>query len=105
MQVWAVRPELFPGVEGLKPMGNPGDIVPQILDETVVDRWLDVTSEQAREHSLALARRGLFAGQSSGAYLEGVRRAAEEAGSGRIVTVLNDLGERYLSSSLWETSA
>jgi len=104
IQIWSIRPEIFPGIEGLKPLGHPGDIVPKILDETVIDRWIDVTSEEAKAHSLALAREGIFAGQSSGAYLEGVLRAGLEAGEGVIVTVLSDLGERYISTSLWETS-
>jgi S-sulfo-L-cysteine synthase (O-acetyl-L-serine-dependent) len=102
IQVWAIRPEVFPGIEGLKPLGHPGDIVPKILDETVIDRWVDVTSEEAKAHSLALARQGIFAGQSSGGYLEGVRRAGLEAGEGVIVTVLSDLGERYISTPLWD---
>ena len=102
IQVWAIRPEIFPGIEGLKPLGHPGDIVPKILDETVIDRWVDVTSEEAKAHSLALAREGIFAGQSSGGYLEGVRQAGLDAGEGVIVTVLSDLGERYISTPLWE---
>jgi cysteine synthase B len=105
IEIWAVRPEVFPGVEGLKPLGHPGDIVPRILDESVIDRWIDVTSERSREHSRALAARGLFAGQSSGAYLEGVLQAGREAGRARIVTVLSDFGERYLSTPLWEGTA
>jgi cysteine synthase B len=102
IQVWAVRPEIFPGIEGLKPLGHPGDIVPEILDESVIDRWVDVSSEEAKRNAHALAREGIFAGQSSGAYLEGVRRAAMEAGEGVIVTILSDLGERYMSTPLWE---
>jgi cysteine synthase B len=101
IEVWSIRPEVFPGIEGLKPLGHPGDIVPAILDESVVDRWIDVTSEEARDHARSLAREGLFAGQSSGAYLEGVRRAARERPDGVIVTVLSDFGERYLSTPLW----
>jgi cysteine synthase B len=102
IQVVSVRPEVFPGVEGLKPLGHPGDIVPKILDESVVDRWVDVTSEEAREHAKKLAREGLFVGQSSGAYLEGVLRAGQDAERGVIVTVFSDFGERYLSTPLWE---
>ena len=102
IQVWSIRPEVFPGVEGLKPLGHPGDIVPKILDESVVDRWVDVSSEEARSHAHALAKHGLFVGQSSGAYLEGVRRAAAEVGEGTIVTVFSDFGERYMSTPLWE---
>jgi cysteine synthase B len=103
IRIWAVRPELFPGVEGLKPLGHPGDIVPDILDESVIDRWVDVSSEQARDHAQALARAGLFVGQSSGAYLEGVLRAAAEIGEGSVVTAFSDFGERYISTPLWET--
>ena len=41
-----VLPEVFPGIEGLKPLG-PQDIVPAILDETVIDERIPVTSEDA----------------------------------------------------------
>jgi cysteine synthase B len=101
IRIWAVRPEVFPGIEGLKPLGHPGDIVPRILDDSVVDEWTDVSSEEAKAHARGLAKRGLFVGQSSGGYLEGVRRAGREAGKGVIVTVLSDFGERYLSTPLW----
>jgi cysteine synthase B len=33
----AILPETFPGIEGLKPIGDPGDIVPPILDESLID--------------------------------------------------------------------
>ncbi|MGH2571187.1 MAG: PLP-dependent cysteine synthase family protein [bacterium] len=101
-RVWSVRPEIFPGIEGLKPLGHPGDIVPKILDASVVDEWTDVSSEEARAPARALARHGLFVGQSSGGYLEGVRRAGREARRGVIVTILSDFGERYLSTPLWD---
>jgi cysteine synthase B len=103
IRVCSVRPEVFPGIEGLKPLGHPGDIVPEILDESVVDEWTDVSSEEAREHARAMALRGLFVGQSSGGYLEGVLRAGREAGRGIIVTIFSDFGERYLSTPLWES--
>ena len=102
IRIWAVRPEVFPGIEGLKPLGHPGDIVPKILDESVVDEWTDVTSEESRRHARALAKHGLFVGQSSGGYLEGVLRAGRQAGRGVLVTILSDFGERYLSTPLWE---
>ena len=74
----------------------------RILDASVVDEWTDVSSEEARSHARTLARHGLFVGQSSGGYLEGVRRAGRAAGRGVIVTILSDFGERYLSTPLWE---
>ena len=49
-----------------------------------------------------MARDGLFGGQSSGAYLQGVYETARRIGEGVIVTILNDIGERYMSTALWE---
>lgn len=102
IQVWSVRPEVFPGVEGLKPLGHPGDIVPDILDESVVDRWIDVTSEEAQGHAQRMARAGLFVGQSSGAYLEGALQVGREVDDAVVVTMFSDFGERYISTPLWE---
>ncbi|MEK7715109.1 MAG: pyridoxal-phosphate dependent enzyme, partial [candidate division NC10 bacterium] len=31
-----IVPDAFPGIEGLKPLGSPGDIVPAILDESLI---------------------------------------------------------------------
>jgi cysteine synthase B len=96
-----VLPEVFPGIEGLKPLG-PGDIVPAILDETVIDERIPVTSEDAYKMCVRLARAGFFVGQSSGAYMVGVDRIARRERVGRFVTVFNDLGERYFSTRLWD---
>ncbi|MGQ4810435.1 Cysteine synthase B [Candidatus Entotheonellaceae bacterium PAL068K] len=105
IQVIAVIPEEFPGVEGLKPLSNPDAIVPAILDESVIDVRVDVAVEEAYEMCWRLARVGFFVGQSSGAYMQGVYTVAKNVGAGRIVTLLNDLGERYASTHLWEPYA
>jgi cysteine synthase B len=102
IQVLAVIPEEFPGLEGLKPLGSPDAIIPAILDESVIDSRVDITSEDAYEMCWRLARAGLFVGQSSGAYMQGVYTVAKKARAGRIVTLFNDLGERYASTHLWE---
>lgn len=97
----AVLPEPFPGIEGLKPLGSPGDIVPAILDRSLIDRQIPVTIEQASAMCRRLARCGLFVGPSSGAY---VHAALELAAGGRfrtLVTLLSDTGERYSSTSMW----
>jgi len=40
IQVHCVVPDPFPGVEGLKPLGSEHDIIPEILDQSVIDeRW------------------------------------------------------------------
>jgi cysteine synthase B len=102
IQVVAIIPEEFPGVEGLKPLGSPGAIIPAILDQSVIDQRVDVTVEETYTMCWRLARAGFFVGQSSGAYMQGVYRVAQTLRSGRIVTLFNDLGERYASTHLWE---
>ncbi|MGH7391518.1 MAG: PLP-dependent cysteine synthase family protein [Candidatus Rokuibacteriota bacterium] len=97
-----VVPEAFPGIEGLKPLGSPGDISPAILDESLIDERVPVTVDEAYAMCVRLARAGFFVGQSSGAYLAGVERVAQRERRGRFVTLFNDLGERYFSTRLWD---
>ena len=82
---------------------NPADIIPKILDQSVVDQKVRVSSAEAARMCALLARYGIFAGQSSGAYLHGVYETAKRIRKGVIVTLLNDIGERYMSTGLWET--
>lgn len=102
VQIACVLPESFPGIEGLKPLESPGDIVPAILDPSVVDRKIPVTIDDAFEMCGRLARCGFFVGQSSGAFLKGALEVAKTAPDARIVTVFPDLGERYFSTRLWD---
>jgi len=103
VEIVQIVPEDFPGIEGLKPLENPGDIIPKILDSSVVDHRVRVSSMDAARMCALLARFGIFAGQSSGAYLQGVYETAKRIRKGTIVTLLNDIGERYMSTGLWET--
>ena len=105
VEIVQIIPEDFPGIEGLKPLESPGDIIPKILDTSVVDHKVRVSSDDSARMCALLARSGLFAGQSSGAYLQGVYETARRIGEGVIVTILNDIGERYMSTALWESSA
>jgi len=102
VEIVQIVPEDFPGIEGLKPLESPGDIIPKILDQSVVDKKVRVSSSDAARMCALLARYGLFAGQSSGAYLQGVYETAKRIRKGTIVTLLNDIGERYMSTRLWE---
>ena len=100
IEVICIDFEEWPGVEGLKPLSE-GHIIPDTFDRSVVDRMINVDVVEAYEVSNELARRGIFVGQSSGAYLLGVRQVAEEITSGHVVTIFNDIGERYFSTSMW----
>jgi cysteine synthase B len=94
-------PEAFPGIEGLKPLGHPGDIVPAILDESLIDERVAVTIEDALAATRELATRGLFVGPSSGAFVHVAREVARAGGGAVIATFLCDTGERYASTNLW----
>ena len=98
----AVRPEIFPGIEGLKPLHDPKDIKPKILDESLIDEWVDVSSEDSAAYCQLLARKGIFAGQSSGAYLAATHKLAKAISHGVVVTIFSDIGERYMSTRLWD---
>jgi len=78
--------------------------IPAIYDGSVVDRVFDVTYEQAIEASRKLAKQeGILVGISSGAIAHAAMEIAKELGSGkRVVAILPDTGERYLSTPLYE---
>ena len=101
--VWiaAVIPERFPGIEGLKPLSSPDDHVPEILDVTLIDERISVTSEQAARRCHELARLGLFVGPSSGANVHAALAVAASGRTRSIATILPDTGERYMSTDLW----
>ncbi|HXG20744.1 MAG TPA: cysteine synthase family protein [Methylomirabilota bacterium] len=101
IRVACVMPEEFPGIEGLKPLGS-GHIMPEIFEESVVDEWIPVRIEDAYDLCTRLARLGFFVGQSSGAYLYGAWQIARRIRRGQIVTLFPDLGERYMSTKMWD---
>lgn len=105
IHISAVIPELFPGIEGLKPLGHPGDIVPAILDESLIDERIPVTLDEAAAMCLRLAKCGLYVGPSSGAFVHAACLIATAGRYRSIVTVLSDTGERYISTGLWKKNA
>ncbi len=100
IKIISINPSEWPGVEGLKPLGE-GHIVPETFDESVVDQTIDIDVDEAYEMSNLMASVGLFAGQSSGAYMQGAYQVSQKAGGGAIVTIFNDIGERYFSTGMW----
>ena len=101
LHIAAVIPEAFPGIEGLKPLGEPGDIVPAILDPSLIDERIPVTLDEAVALCAELAGEGLFVGPSSGAFVHGALMLAKQGGFRSIVTLLSDTGERYSSTGMW----
>tara|TARA_A100001037_G_scaffold306862_1_gene357623 strand:- start:89769 stop:90695 length:927 start_codon:yes stop_codon:yes gene_type:complete len=91
----------WPGIEGLKPIGD-GHYVPDIFDQNLVDDEIHVDIDNAANISKMLASKGLFVGQSSGAYITAaIQVCHKEQNNSKVVTILNDIGERYFSTGIW----
>lgn len=105
----AVEPDASPVLSGEAPgkhkiQGIGAGFVPATYDGTVVDRIFRVTDDDAIRTGREVAQKeGLLVGISSGAALYAASQLAqqpENAGK-RIVVVLPDTGERYLSTLLY----
>ena len=87
-----------------KLQGIGANFIPEILDRDIIDRIFKVSAEDAGNTAREAAKtEGLLIGISSGAALWAACRLAEEpefAGK-RIVVLLPDSGERYLSTWLF----
>ncbi len=86
-----------PGKHSIQGIG--AGFVPKILDRSVIGRIEQVSSAEAKEAQGALAKNeGIFAGFSSGAALAAAIKIASELGEGKkVLAMLPDTGERYLS--------
>lgn len=85
--------------------GIGANFVPDALDRSVIDEIIDVTDERAKEVAGELAKaEGLLCGISSGAALAAAIEVAErdENAGKRIVVILPDGGERYMSTGLFD---
>ncbi|RLC22797.1 MAG: cysteine--tRNA ligase [Deltaproteobacteria bacterium] len=100
IRVIGVEPYLGHKIQGLKNMKE--SYRPGIFEKNRLDRIIHIEDDEAYELSRALARKeGIFVGMSSGAAMAAALRIAEEMTEGRLVVILPDGGERYLSTSLF----
>ena len=111
VKVYAVEPSTSAVLNGQpagahKIQGIGAGFVPATYDPSVVDEVLDVDSDDAIRTSRKLAyTEGLLVGISSGAAVAGALMLAKrpENRGKRIVTLLPDTGERYLTTVLYDT--
>ena len=107
VRIVAVEPARAPvlqggraGLHGIQGIG--ASFVPGVLNQEIYDEIISVRDEDALEMTERLTREeGLLVGISSGANVWAAVQVARELGAGkRVVTVLCDTGERYLSVAL-----
>ena len=110
LKVVAVEPKDSPVLSGGQPgphkiQGIGAGFVPKVYRGDVVDEIIPVDSEDAFAASRLVAKKeGLLVGISSGAALHAATLLAQrpENQGKRIVVLLPDTGERYLSTALYE---
>ena len=106
----AVEPADSPVISGGKPgkhmiQGLGAGFIPKNLDTTLVDDTITVTNEEAFQWSRRLSKEeGIVAGISGGANVCAAAKVAArpEYKGKRICVIIPDLGERYLSTPLFE---
>jgi cysteine synthase A len=111
MKLFVVEPADSPVLSGGKPgmhniQGIGAGFVPEVLNRNVIDRVITVTDEEAAAAAHRLAEQeGILCGISAGAILHASCMVARELGTGkRILAVLPDTGERYLSTDWFHKS-
>jgi cysteine synthase A len=103
--VVAVEPASSPVLSGGRPgphkiQGIGAGFVPEVLDRSVIDEIVSVSDEDALETArLAAQREGVLAGISAGANIGAALEVAArpEMEGKRVVTIVCDSGERYVS--------
>ncbi|MFP4483785.1 MAG: cysteine synthase A [Spirochaetaceae bacterium] len=106
----AVEPAESPVLSGGRPgphkiQGIGAGFVPEVLDRSIIDEILTITTEEAITTARRLAKEeGILSGVSAGANVAAALKvAARKEYAGRsVVTIICDTGERYLSTPLFE---
>lgn len=111
ISIIAVEPIESPVLEGGTPgphkiQGIGAGFIPTVLETEIYEKVIAVSSEDAMETARRLAvEEGLLVGISAGAAVYAAIQIAKELGSEKkVLTVIPDNGERYLSTALYHFS-
>ncbi len=100
IQVIGLQPEEGSQIPGIRRWQ--AAYLPGIFQARWVDRTLDMSETLASETMRQLARQeGIFCGMSSGGAVAGALQIASEHPGSRVVAIICDRGDRYLSTGIY----
>jgi len=109
VKIYAVEPVDSPVLSGGSPgphkiQGIGAGFVPKVLDTDIYDDVIQISNEEAFEAAQKTARKdGVLGGVSAGAAIAAAEKVAEQLGQGKkVLAILPDNGERYLSTALYQ---
>ncbi|RDW16873.1 cysteine synthase A [Oceanobacillus chungangensis] len=109
IKLYAVEPSASPVLSGGSPsphkiQGIGAGFVPKILDTNIYDQVITIENDEAFEASRKVATtNGILGGISSGAAIAAAVKVAKQLGKGKkVLAILPDNGERYLSTALYQ---
>jgi len=110
--IYAVEPQDSPVLSGGKPgphklQGLGAGFIPDTLNTNIYDEIIKVGTEEAFEASRRAAKEeGILGGISSGAAIHAAIEVAKKLGKGKkVLAIIPDNGERYLSTPLYQYDA
>jgi len=111
LKVFAIEPSSSAVLSGMAAgphsiQGIGAGFIPNVLDKSLIDEIYEVDDQEAIEAGRQLARQeGLLSGISSGAAVYAALKIGQQADmqSKRLVIILPSFGERYLSTSMFNS--
>ena len=109
IKIYAVEPKDSPVLSGGKPgphkiQGIGAGFVPEVLNTELYEQVIQITTEEAFEYArLTGKKEGILSGISGGAAIAAAIQVAKELGKGKkVLAIIPDNGERYLSTALYQ---
>ena len=109
IKVYAVEPTDSPVLSGGKPGGHKiqgigAGFVPKVINTEIYNEVIKVSNEDAFETSRRVGQEeGILGGISAGAAVHAALQVAKQLGKGKkVVAIIPDNGERYLSTALFQ---
>lgn len=109
IKIYAVEPKDSPVLSGGKTgphkiQGIGAGFVPSVLNTELYNEIIQVTTEEAFDYARRAAKEeGILGGISSGAAIAAAVQVAKQLGKGKkVLAIIPDNGERYLSTALYQ---